>query len=251
MKASIKNAVNAQRLLPGARDLPFQDIFVPTISQRRALGARLQVYDNVFRYGQAGADGALAGNLYQMPVPVSTHVNMVPVGTYPIGSSIISVTLGADPVTENQYAEGYLYIGTGTGFGQKLRIKSHPAAAGSATVAITCWDALGMALNATSRISLVANKYKGLIIHPSPPTAKLVGVPLVTFTANQYGWFCVKGPCPVLTDGAIVIGDGVIPSDTVDGAVEAEDGAALVQRVGAVMRPNGNGLYSLIDLNLE
>ena len=199
---------------------PEQGVLEISAAQNYALGARREIGLCVYRYGQAGAVALGLGELCQSPVPDAAQIDLVPSASYAIGVRVIEVTLGAAAVTANEYAGGWLYVNDGTGQGQKLRILSHPAAAASATCVFTCLDALTIALDtADSLLSLVANPWSGAIIHPSPPTAGLVGVPNLIIPIANFGWFQTRGPCPVLIDGTVYIYQQVRPSASVDGAV--------------------------------
>lgn len=205
-------------ILPGR---PEQGVLEESDTQNFELGARLEHGLCVYRYGLAGAVDITVGTLCQSPVPAAAQIDLVPSTSYAVGTRVINVTLGA-AVTANEYAGGWLYVNDGTGQGQKLTILSHPAAAGGAACAFTCLEGLTIALDtADSLISLVANPWSQVIIHPSPPTAGLTGVPNRNITAAHYGWFQTRGPCPVLIDGTVYIYQEVIPSSVVDGAVVA------------------------------
>lgn len=219
----VRGGATARIYSPGGKLLSFQGILAPAAVQNYQLGTQALIDDCIFRYIMAGGVDLAPGKLAQMPVPQANDSNLAVAAAAAVGDTTVTVTLGASAVTANQYAEGYLYINDGTGVGQRMRIKSHPAALATASLVVTLWDAVGTALDTSSKASLVANKYNGLIVHPSPPTAKLIGVPQVLIPAGEYGWAQTRGPAAVLTDGTLYISLGCTASDAVDGAVQHEN----------------------------
>ena len=275
--------------VPGQVD---QDILEASPTPRFALGSRLSPDGkSVFRYDQAGATPLTIATLQQAPVPEATHTGLVPVGTYAAGAKAITLTLGAVGVTQNQYAGGHLFIGTGTGAGQKFKIVSHPAAIGLATCTFVIEKGIVVATGASSRFALVANPCVGTIIQPGPPTAHLVGVTNIPVPAYYYYWAQTGGPAAVLTNGAVLLGKpveaglvagsvrnmsnhlttgGTPAADSVAGALALTDQGAegvlrlmdtiasttynigqVSRRVGHVLRVGADTQYSLIDLTLE
>lgn len=240
--------ITGGRLPGGAR----QDVLDVSATQNYRLGSRMVTDEAEFIYGGAGAVLLPVGVVCQMPVPDTTHLNLVPVGVYAIDAFAITVTLAANAVTLNQYAEGQLIVRTGTGAGQRLRIASHPAAAGLATCIFTCYDKLVVATDGTSRFDLIANPYAGLIIHPSPPTAKIAGVTRLAVPISNFAWFQIGGPAAVLTNGVLYIFRHVRASPAVDGAIShaavsvttgptaiavMENGAIVIDSAGAESGP--------------
>ena len=199
-----------------------QGVLEATVAQNYELGTLKQIGMCKFRYGLAGTVDLAPGKLAQSPIPDALQVNLVPAANYAVGVKVITVSaIGNANVAVNEYAGGWLYINAGTGVGQALRILSHPAALALAACTFACLDPLTVALaTSDTKISLLANPYRGTVVHPSPPTAGLIGVPIAPITTAKYGWFQTAGPCPVLTDGTVYIYQQVTPSVAVDGAVK-------------------------------
>ncbi len=191
-----------------------------SVTQNYRIGTKLREEGIDYYYSLSGGVNLDVAKLMQGEVPVADMENMVPTASYAIGVSVIEVTLGATPVTLNEYADGWLFVNAGTGKGQKLKIMSHPVAAGAATCVFTCWEALTIAFDGTTRVTLVKNPYQDLIVHPSPPTSLVVGVPQFTVTALRYFWLLGRGPTALLTDGTLYQHRQVTPSASVDGAVK-------------------------------
>ena len=191
-----------------------------SVSANYRIGTVLEEEGCEYEYAQAGAVALSPGKLMQSELPVANHADLTPTGSYAIGISVIEVTLGASAVLVNEYRDGWILVTNATGEGQKLKILSHPAADASATCSFTCWEALTTATDGTSRMTLMKNPNQELIIHPSPPTALVVGVPQIAITAAYYFWLQTKGPTALLTDGVLYIYQQVTPSASVDGAVK-------------------------------
>lgn len=221
--------------------------------QQHRLGEKLEFGDGtILRYVQAGAVDLAAGVLCQGAVPATDHTGLA-VTTAAAGVDQITITNGASTaLSANDYAEGYCWVDTGTNLnGLPLSIKSHPAALVNATCVLTLHDEIPHALtNGTESISLHKNLYKALIIHPSVPTARPIGVTVMPITATYYGWVCTRGPCSVITEGTLVIGNHAAIGDGTDGAVQPAD-TDTEMIVGTVLRVEGAGEQSLIFLDLE
>ena len=199
---------------------PDQSITEVSAVQNFELGARKQIGQSIYRYGLAGAVNIPLGVLCQAPVPAAVHHDLVPSASYAAGVRLVELTIGAANITLNEYAGGSLHVNDGTGQGQAFRILSHPAALAGATCVFTLVDPITTAFAVADTLcAITANPYSLAIIHPSPPTAKLVGVPVAAIAAGSFGWFQTRGPAAVLTDGVLYIYQQVKPSLAVDGAV--------------------------------
>lgn len=216
-----------------------------------------------FRLALNGGSNVAAGRLVQSVVPSSNHVNVACSVAAAAGSYVVTPTLGATAVVADEYKDGYLYVNDAgadtTTEGYLYRIKSHPAAAASATCAFTLYEdsPLKIALTTNSEVSLVHNEFRAVIIHPSPPTADVVGVTTCAVLANEYCWLQTRGPAAVLTEGTIVQARSVVPSSTTDGAVaplvftEGTPNTEITAVVGRVISVNATTEESLIRLTLE
>lgn len=200
---------------------PDQGITEVSTIQNFQLGARKQIGQSIYRYGLAGAVDIPLGVLCQAPVPAAVHHDLVPSASYAASVRLVELTIGAAAITANEYAGGWLHVNDGTGQGQVFRILSHPAAAGGATCVFTLVDPITTAFDVANTLcAITANPHSLAIIHPSPPTAQLVGVPVAAIAAGSYGWFQTRGPAAVLTDGILYIYQQVRPSDSVNGAIK-------------------------------
>lgn len=218
----------------------------------------------LFRFCEAGATALVAGSVYQSAVPSANFLDEA-VATL---AADVSVLTGVGSTTGNGavdlFKNGYVWVESGTGVGRAYRIKSNTLiTAGGTSGTITLYTPLDQAIAAADKISYVENPWRDIIIHPSPPTAMVVGVAVEAIAANQYGWIQTKGPAATLTDGTIVIADEVIASDSVNGSVEARnftlsegapntlDGTQEQPALGTVVAVSADTEHSLIFWNLE
>lgn len=184
---------------------------------------------------QNGGVALVSGVLVQGPVSIgSTHTGLT-CATAAIGATSITVTLGGTLATANQYQGGYVVISAGTGIGQTLKIKSHPAGTSSGTVALALEDALSVATSVSdSKASLTLNPYgaqygtdyrtSGCVVSPTTATGPSIGVtvypiPATSTSVLSYGLIQTRGPVACLNDANSAIGLDLMPSTNTAGAV--------------------------------
>ena len=143
-------------------------------------------------------------------------------------ATAVTVTLGATADTKNQYKDGYIYINDGgTGEGHVYKIKSNPAADGSATLALTLDEEDGIVTaltNGTHLAGLSVNTYSNVIISPATVSNMAVGVAPRLLTTDYYGWVQTWGEAAVLANAAGVIGQHVrVGGATTAGGTEDMD----------------------------
>jgi hypothetical protein len=237
-----------------------QSLYEESSTQKEVLGTVMTLANgDEFVYCQAGAVALAPGKLVQSIAVDETAFANLAVDTVALGSNVFSVTMGTGgDVTANQLKDGYLHVNDDTGEGHIYRIHSNTAAAAAAASSVTIYGANLLALGANATVTVTQSKYKGVIVHPSPPTTALVGVPLFAITASYYFWAKKRGYATVLADGALVAGKMVTASDATDGAVEVvqtslSGGAVtltMLQPVGVCVTINATTEYALIDLRL-
>ncbi len=187
------------------------------------LGSRWDLADGreVILVQASAATTVAPGLLYQAPAIVPNHQNNAVQANAAVGATSVSVTLGATAATANQYAGGFLVVNDANGEGQTLRINSHLANAGSATLVLNLEDAVVVALTTSSEVCLIANPANGIIINPTTPTGIPVGVGLYPIAASSYGFLLSKGITSLLNaDAALTVGSAISPSNATAGAVE-------------------------------
>ena len=194
-----------------------QNMFESSASQKHPLGTRGVMSDGrVFRYVLNGAVDLIPGTCIQSPAVFAGHQQQAvsttaPISQTAIGGNSVSITC-ASCVAVNYYQEGYMLIGSGAGAGFMYQLDSHPAVSTGATGTFNFYQPLDAntlvtAIHATSVITLVPSKYRGVIIVPATTaTGLVVGVATYVITAAQFGWIQTWGLCSVEAVGAYAMG---------------------------------------------
>lgn len=228
------------------------ELFSDSSTQLHKLGELVHTNDGrSFRYAEAGGTALVAGKLQQSSAQVTNHQDLTP-SAASVDDKSISVTLGATAAAENLYAEGFALVTTSAGAGTMYPISGHAAIASSGTGDINLFQPIEVALTTSSRIDLVANPYKQVIVNPTTLTSAPIGVGVKAVTADQFGWLQVAGVANVLADGGLTVGLDVVASDNTAGAVEViADGAAeLLPRIGKAVTTVATTEYGAVKLNL-
>ena len=194
------------------------------------IGTRMILPDGrVFRYAFSnGAAGAGTG--VQSSVAIANHDQGLAVNSaVAVGEKSVSITFGTSPdtdVTEDQYANGYIFFNTAGGSGTLYRIRTHASANVDGSPAIDIHlqdgDTIIEALTTSSKAGLVANPFMHVI--PSPggaQTGRTVGFTTCDVADNSYFWAQTWGEAAVEVDVTLVIFTPVRMSDGQAGAVEA------------------------------
>lgn len=242
-------------------DVDLSEVYNFTSDRRYVLGQGLMSQDGrIWRYGKNGTTVAIAGNLYQSEVPGANHDTLAVLAAA-VGAREVTVTNQASTVVADQWKGGYLIVEDSAtlGAGRVYLIDGNDAeAAGSANYLIRLAQGIKEAWTTSTTVTLVKHPYDACIIHPSPPTAMIIGVPSADITASYYGWYQTHGLASVLIEGTVIIGKMCIPSVTTDGAVapplltEATPNTGGDQPiVGRVVEVAPTTKYGAIYLTLE
>ena len=215
------------------------------------IGTKARIDERVFYYASHSASNTLTlGLVYGNPAPNANDQNRVWAGT--AGSRVITVTCGA-AVPANLYAGGYFLADSGTGAGQYFRIQSHTVADGSFIITATLFDPVVVTAAASPTGSLCKHPYVDNVVFPgNSQAAVVIGVPQVTVPGGnvnqQYYWTQTAGPAALSCEGAVTIGQGIVPataatSDAGQGKAAVEFGTVAVQDmlplIGHVLIANG------------
>lgn len=181
------------------------DIFSESSTQLFPIGTRYEYGENTYRYAKAGA-AIKAGMIVQ--AAAITEGDIAVQSAVTAGDKTISVTT-TGTTADNQYDEGYLFITQNNSQAARVggvhRIKSHTSGA-SGTLTFTLYEAIKVALDTSSKVTIIANRYNGVITAAATPTAELVGVthPLqdvdATVTSAYYFWLQTHGLAAVVCD---------------------------------------------------
>jgi hypothetical protein len=238
--------------LTGSVQVAGQDIYQTSTVQNHVLGDKAFTNDGrAFRYVKAGASALVPGNAIQSAAVVPNHVNLTPTAVSAIGDTTVTVTLGATAATANQYAGGYVVVEIGTtGAGQTLKIKSHPAANSASTLLLTLEDAFYVATSGTITMSLIANRYDGVIQSPTTTlTGTVVGVAITAIPALGFGWLATRGVTSMLTTGTPIVGSAIGVPTTTAGAGVAD--SAILTHIGVVAKAGITAQNTPVDLKLD
>ena len=220
-----------------------------TSAQRQVLGAEMAFADGrKYRYVENGGTALEEGKVVASEAPTGHHDEDLAVATTAAGSSSVTVTLEGTAAAKNIYAEGYLFFNKPTlstaGSRVFYKIKSHPQADASATLALTLDepDATVIAVtNGTETAGLIKSPYKDIVVAPAAIVGRYVGVTACQIAANYFGWVQVAGLSVVAMDGTNAMGTLVGSSGTHAGSMIAV-GADVTSAVGRV-----HGVVSVND----
>src|SRR5262252_35750 len=207
-----------------------------------------------YRWAKNGATLLVAGDVLQASAPIANHVGQTPTSAGAVGDTTVTMTIGATAITADQYRDGMMLIGLGTGFGYMYALDTHIAYSASATtVAIPSkrGATLQVAVPTTANsVTFIPNPYVGVIQAPTTLTAQLVGVAVKPLAANAWGWIQVRGPAAVTTSGTVVLGNPVSAITTAGavGPIPTTFAADMTtQRLGTVIRvsttTNKSGIF--------
>lgn len=205
-----------------------------------------------YRWCQAGGADLVAGSLYQSAAPIANHLANTPPAVA-IGDKSFTYTPGATAGAANLYAEGYLQVDTTPGNGYAYRISGHGAITSATAFTLFLAEPVQVALTTSSRVGLIANPFKNVIISATTVTAPVVGWAMAPVTSGNYGWLKTRGPVPALINGTPGVGIGVVSSATTAGAVDVAAVAAEinVRIIGRMMQvgvsTKNNLLYAMLD----
>jgi hypothetical protein len=231
-----------------------QDGFTSSATQVHELGRRAVTKDGrVFRYAVAGGADTVAGKVYQSAAPIANHLANTPPAVA-IGATTFTYTPGNTAGAANLYAEGYLQVDTTPGEGYTYQVSGHAAITGSTAFTLNLMpsDGIQVALTTSSRVGLVHNAFKNVIINPTTATAAVAGVSPCVITTVQYGFLQTWGPASVLINGTPGVGIGVVISATTAGAVDvAAVGAEInVRIIGHMMQVGVSTKYNFVSLKI-
>lgn len=188
-------------------------------------------FGNKYRYvGNNGTNAMILGNLQSRAAIDTNFVDMavqaaaplITSGTAPFPNNKVAVTLGGTATTANQFAGGTAVVSVTPGIGQQFSIKSHDV---QSTTNGTCNfffnENLSVALTTSSKMTVLKNPYKDVIITPTTWTGEPIGVALNTIPASYFGWVGSHGVFGVRSDatGSQAIGKAMAPSTTTAGDV--------------------------------
>ncbi len=189
-------------------------IAVSDNTTRQILGMKLgaMMHDDrgrIFRLAKAGASNLTAFKQTISPAIVANHTAMTWVSGGAKGAQEVVATLGATATTARQYTNGTLVVESGTGAGQVFDVDfvAVTAASGNARIRLASNQKFTTTLDATSKLTLVANRFDGTLIAAADATQVPTGIPLIAVTAAYVYASLTGGDGPALAGGAIAKGE--------------------------------------------
>ena len=181
----------------------------------------------IFRYAKNGAVALTTGKLTIAADLVTNHEDRAFATAGAVGDKTVSISIGATAITANQYDEGYLVIIDDTGEGHVHQIVSHGTTSGSANVSFTISPGLEEATTTSTTVSLMRNRWSGVLISDGSQSDVAAGVTPIAVTAGYYFWAQTGGMASILTDtGAQAVqGQPITIGGTSSGGVTIHDAA--------------------------
>lgn len=236
----------------GFKQLTATDLADVTTSKQEGYGPGGIAADGR-RYAYVQFGGTVnPGQLVVAAATVANHLNIAVAAAAAAKATQVSVTLGATAATQDQYAGGYLVVGTdSSGVPQTRRIKGNTAGASGATITVILEDKepLVAALTTSNKVSLIPNPYS--YVTASSTAGIPVGVAVVGGTSGTFGWVQYGGPCGVINDsgGTVAANAPIKQSTTVAGSVAAVSAATDID-LGYLVHSAAAGKSALAMLNI-
>ena len=186
-----------------------QSIYEQSSTAKTKVGTRLVVGDRVFRYARlATSANAAAAGILCVPTVIASHQDAIlTISAQTAGATFLTCSASAgNEFTTNQYAEGYVSVGSTAlgGGGYLYRVKSHTA---GAQVAFTLYDRVAASVGA-GPASLTPSLYSR-VLQGNAVTDLVAGVAPCAVTTGNYFWLQTYGPAAVKASTAIGAGIGL------------------------------------------
>ena len=236
-----------------------QGIYEESASPNHKIGELyIDPHGDKFRYVRNGGVALAAGHLLQEPAEDTNFRSMVCAAAAAIGTNQVTVTLGGTAVTSGLFSDGLLAVESGTGLGQKFRIKSHTVQSSTTgEVTFTLDRPIETALVATTtQVTVRKNPYNGVIEYPvTTQTGGAVGIALYAMTISYYGWVQSGGDVYALFDTGTNTSNGVTgigPSAAVAGSVKPQTGGEGGIVIGFAREVvSVDSTYGLVHLQID
>ena len=191
--------------------------------ERWPLGTRMAFSDGrIFRFAENASVAMVAGSLYASGAPNANTDELAVQAAAAIGDVSVSITNGTLAFAADVLKGGYMNVENDAGEGRLYTIGAHAALAASATIVVPLIDgeSIQVALTTSSTVGLWQNSFKNVVIAPATIVTGTVGLACAAVAADEFGWLQTWGPCSILTDGVLVVGQHGRSSDGVAGAIE-------------------------------
>jgi len=187
-----------------------QDVGETSPAKREAVGAlRITADGRKFRYAKAGSSPVPAGSLVMAPAAVAAHTGRAATPSA-VGDRVVSLVVGAAPVAENAYEDGYLQVAANDGGGRQHRILSNTACPAGGTTVLTLAEPVRAALTAASVVSLIPSPWCGAAVSASEENLP-AGVAVCDVPAGHYFFAQTGGVACCLAAGTAAVGSMLVP----------------------------------------
>lgn len=210
-----------------------QDVAETSPAKREAVGAlRITADGRKFRYAKAGLAALTAGTLGLAPTAVAGHQNLA-ASPAAVGERVLTLTVGATPVAENAYEDGYLQVAEADGKGRQYRILSNTACPAGGSVVLTLAEPVRAALTTASKVSLVPSPWAGVTASATEENLP-AGVAPCDVPAGHYYFAQTGGVACCLAGGTAPIGAMLVPGATAGSLAAMNATLAVDQPVAGV-----------------
>ncbi len=203
-------------------------------------------------YRYCKADGLqVVGKLYQAVAEDTSNMQELAITNATLGDLSI-VTTSTVTLAANLLAGGFLLVSEGTlGVGQVYKIKGNTAAS-SAVVTFSLEEPVRVTTTGSCKIDVKQNPYMDVVVAPTTATSGPVGVAQFAIPDNYFGWIQTHGPCGVLAQGTVVVGDDVVPAETTTtGTVVSRADASLSATVGYALHGGASTDFAFVFLTID
>jgi hypothetical protein len=178
-----------------------QSIYDSSSVKLASLGARKVVGDRVFRYALAAGTMA-AGDVAEADLTLKYPVAATLGAVAAIGAKKVSVWCITATAPVDVYADGNLFVesGTAAGMGITYKVKSNAVGTTGAAFAVTLYDPIKVAIPVVDKVGIQANLYSMCVQCTTGLAHNVVGVTPVVVASGDYFWLQTWGPAAVRGD---------------------------------------------------
>ena len=250
-------------LSPGTR---VDSLFVPTATQQHALGRILEADDatgRMWRYCKAGGVALVQAFMGASEAPAATTVGVdVPQVGYDFadGDTRFDILLGTGHAyATHELIDGMLYVNKSPTEAAKVGgyfiIKDNWIKTDDTVMTIEIADQDGLRLTAAltsddNELSVLKSPYMDVVVTPTTQAAIVVGVPNVPVPINYYFWAQYRGPCAIISEDTVAIGNPVGYAATPTAGMCGPMGADTDPIYGSAMIDGADSEPSIVMLNL-
>ncbi len=238
--------------LSGPVQVAAQGIYESKATALHGIGEYVATNDGRgYRYCKAGGTALVVGKIQQAKAEDTSNEQEITIVNAAVGDLTIvssdSVTLAA-----NLLADGFLIVSEGTlGVGQTYKLKGNTAAT-AAAVTFNLDEPVRVATTGTCKVDVKVNPYMAVIVAPTTQTSCIVGAAQYAIPASEFGWLQTRGPCAILAQGTVVVGDGLVPANTTTtGTVVSRADASLEASIGYALHGAASTDYCLAFLTIN